>query len=103
MGMFDYYRPKPDIRCSVCGATALDWQGKDGPCALFVWEQGQAAPVDQMASDDCKLPPERRAERRIPARFEFYVQCRCPTSITAVGMTEQGVWTRSELLTQPMR
>ena len=98
MGMFDHYRPKPEIACPVCGASQLEWQGKDGPCALFVWEQGQIAPVDQMASDDCKLPPEKREAWRLPARFEIYARCRCPTFLAAVGVTERGVWTRTELL-----
>jgi hypothetical protein len=99
MGMFDHYRPKPEIACPVCGASGLEWQGKDGPCALFVWEQGEAAPVDQIASDDCKLPPDRRATWRLPARFEIYAQCQCPTFLAAVGVAAGGVWTRTELLT----
>jgi hypothetical protein len=98
MGMFDYYRPMPDIGCPICGATHLEWQGKDGPCALFVWEQGQSGPVEQMASDDCKISPEKRAEWRLPVRFEIYAECQCPTSLAAVGVTEHGVWTRTELL-----
>lgn len=99
MGMFDHYRPKPDNACPVCCASRLEWQGKGGPCGLLVWEQGRAAPVDQMASDDCKLPPDRRAGRRLPDRFEIYAVCRCPTFLAGVGFTEDGVWTRTALLT----
>ena len=96
--MFDHYRPKPDLQCPVCGALGVDWQGKDGPCGLFVWEQGQAAPVDQRVDDECKISAQARAEFRLPARFQIYSDCRCPTSFDAVGFTEQGVWTRTELL-----
>jgi hypothetical protein len=96
--MFDYYRPKPDIQCPVCGAAGLEWQGKSRPCALFVWEQGQAAPVDQLVDDECKISSEARGEVRLPVRFEIYAGCRCPTSLDAVGLTEHGVWTRTELL-----
>ena len=99
MGMFDHYRPKPEIDCPACGASNLKWQGKDGPCALFVWEQGEPAPVEQLASDDCNLPLDRRTIWRLPTRFEIYAQCRCPTFLAAVGVTEQGVWRRTELLT----
>ena len=99
MGMFDYYRPKPDLPCSVCGATQLEWQGKDGPGALFVWEQGQPSPIDQLADDECKISPEDRAAVCLPARFEIYAKCGCPTFLGAVGFTEYGVWTRTELLT----
>jgi hypothetical protein len=98
MGMFDYYNPKPQIACPVCETSNLEWQGKAGPCALFVWEQGQAAPVDQMASEDCRLPAEKRAGFRLPLRFEIYAQCACPTFLNAVGFTEHGFWTQTELL-----
>lgn len=98
MGMFDHYRPKPDIQCPVCGASELDWQGKGGPCALFVWEQGQTAPVEQRVDDECKISIEDRAQVRLPVRFEIYADCRCPTFLDAVGFTEQGVWTRTELM-----
>jgi hypothetical protein len=98
MGMFDHYRPKPDIGCRVCGAAHLEWQGKDGPKALFVWEQGQLAPVGQLVDEECKILPEDRAEVRLPVRFEIYAECRCSTFLGAVGVTEHGVWKRTELL-----
>src|SRR5687768_14382785 len=91
MGMFDYYRPNPDLVCTVCGASDLEWQSKDGPCALFLWEQGQSAPVDQLVDDEWKISPESRAEFRLPVRFEIYAECRCPTFLIAVGFTEHGV------------
>ena len=98
MGMFDYYRPKPDLLCPVCGLSDPEWQGKDGPCALFLWEQGQSSPVDQLVDDECKISLEDRAKVRLPVRFEIYTDCRCPTSLDAVGFSEHGVWTRTELL-----
>lgn len=98
MGMFDYYRPKPDLACSVCGASVLEWQGTDGPCALFVWEQGQSAPVDQLVEDECKISQEDRVEARLPVRFEIYAECRCPTYLVAIGFTEQELWMQTELL-----
>jgi hypothetical protein len=98
MGLFDYYHPKPDIQCPVCGASGLDWQGKDRPNALYVWEQGQSGPVDHLVPDECKWSPEEQAQVRLPFRFEIYAQCKCPTFLEAVGTTEDGVWTRTELL-----
>lgn len=97
MGMFDYYRPMPDLPCPVCGASELEWQGKDGPCGLFVWEQGIAAPVDQFVDDDCKVPPSDRALKRLPSQFDIYAGCQCPTLLQAIGTTDQGVWTKTEL------
>lgn len=99
MGMFGYYIPKPDVSCPACGASNLEWQGKDGPRGLFVWQQGQAAPVDQKVDEECAISLEARAEYRLPSRFEIYTDCDCPTFLTAVGTTEAGAWTRTELLT----
>ena len=96
--MFDHYRPKPDLKCPVCGESGKGWQGKGGPNGLFVWEQGKAEAVDQRVDESSKLRPEARVEFRLPARFEIYTNCECPTPLTAVGFTEQGVWTRTELL-----
>jgi hypothetical protein len=44
------------------------------------------------------VSPEAREEFRLPVRFEIYATCECPTSLDAVGFTESGVWTRTELL-----
>jgi hypothetical protein len=100
MGMYDYYRPNPDPVCPACGASHLEWQSKDGPCALFVWVQGQSAPVDQSVDEECKISAESRAEFRLPVRFEIYAQCGCPTFRYCVGFTDNGVWIRTELLNQ---
>lgn len=59
MGMFDHYRPIPDVRCPVCGADGLDWQGKGGPSARLVWEQGQESPLDQRVDDECRITDAR--------------------------------------------
>gem|GEM_PF-1654159 len=96
--MFDYYRPTPDISCPICKASGLEWQGKYGPCGLFVWEQGQAAPVDQQVDDECQIFPDERGKLRLPVRFEIYAGCNCPTFLVAVGVTEHEVWIRTELL-----
>ena len=66
--------------------------------ALFVWEQGQSAPTDQLVDDECKISFDDRAEVRLPVRFEIYAECGCPTYLQAAGITEHGVWTRVELL-----
>jgi hypothetical protein len=73
MGMFDTYFPRPPLSCPRCGAQLDDFQGKDGPRALFVWLQGVAAPSDQATDDDCKLPVEQREAFRLPAQRSFSV------------------------------
>lgn len=98
MGMFDQYRPLPDLPCPDCLASGLEWQGQEGPCHLFVWEQGQPTPVDQLVPDECRISSADPAEIRLPSRFEIYAECQCPTFLIAVGTTEDGVWTKTALL-----
>jgi hypothetical protein len=98
MGMFDTYFPRPALSCPRCGAPVEDFQGKDGPRGLFVWLQGMAAPSDQVADDDCKLPVEQREAFRLPDRFVIYTHCSvCKLRVEATGFCDQGVWTRCVL------
>ncbi len=100
MGMFDWFEPVPKLWCPVCGRKLEGWQGKHGPCGLFVWRQGQAAPVDQMVTDDVKLSEQDRAKIRLPPRFTFYTEHDpCRPWVIAVGTCEDDVWVRAELVT----
>jgi hypothetical protein len=100
MGMFDEFAPTPAVECPYCGTTLIGWQGKDGPCALFVWRQGLAAPLEQMIDDDCRLPADKMAKVRLPERFRFghpTAGCRyCP--VAGIGRTENGVWVETTLI-----
>jgi hypothetical protein len=96
MGMFDYYRPVPPISCPSCGTPLNEWQGKDGPTALFVWEQGKAAPVDQAVGESMKC--EDPGDWVLPARFIIYAYCEsCRRLVEAVGYSDNEIWTRTEL------
>ena len=75
MGMFDDYIPEPPLTCRACSALLDGFQGKDGPCAMLVWGQGAATPVDQRVDEDCKLAPEKIHAFRLPSRFEIRTQC----------------------------
>jgi len=69
MSLFDYFQPEPPIGCARpgCVGRLQGWQGKhDGHC-LFVWRQGNRAPVDQSVDREIKLPPERLALKHLPA------------------------------------
>src|SRR5689334_17334793 len=100
MGMFDHYEPDPPLACSVCGRRLTGWQGKDGPCALLVWRQGVAAPVDQA------VPEESRGDRsvieslRLPREFEIYAGC-CGGRFFATARcgAPDGVWSTAVLET----
>lgn len=98
--MFDYYKPRPDIACPFCGKKLADWQGKDGPCALLVWTQGVAAPVDQAVSEDARLGPEALAQFRLPNSFMIYTYCCGPHyPVEASCLAPEGVWSSLELVT----
>jgi hypothetical protein len=100
MGMFDTYLPSPSLSCPRCGAPLCDLQGKDGPCGLFVWRQGVAAPADQPVDDECKLPVEKRDAFRLPERFEIYTECsECKLWVNATGVCEDGVWAQCVVAT----
>jgi hypothetical protein len=69
MGMFDYFYPEPAIGCHRpgCAGKLIAWQGKHRGNCLFSWKQGELAPLDQSASEDCKLDPARLSAIRLPA------------------------------------
>jgi hypothetical protein len=99
MGMFDWYQPRPDIRCPQCGAALAGWQGKDGPCGQFQWVAGLASPTTQLVDDECAVPPLERERLRLPDEFSFYTECdSCHQSMRAHGSCSDGLWTRTDLV-----
>ena len=100
MGMFDWYEPDPPLACPVCGQALSEWQGKDGPCALFVWRQGYAAPLRQCVDAEIRLSDDELKHWCLPA--EFWIgssDCACPFEVVAIGRTEHGIWTSTDLIT----
>jgi hypothetical protein len=98
MGMFDYYRPSRPLTCPACGAELRKWQGKDGPCALFIWEQGVPWPIDQDVDDEMRVLPAERHRCRLPKVFVIYsYDCPRHQPIDARCSTENEVWTRTDL------
>lgn len=100
MSLLDHYEPDPPLACPACGAELEGWQGKEGDCAMLVWRQGHAAPVDQEVPDEIKGYPEVIEALRLPEEFEIYTQC-CGEGffITAYCTATQGVWSHTELET----
>lgn len=100
MTMFDWYEPQPALACPVCGQPLHEWQGYDGPCGLLVWRQGLAAAIAQRVDGEVRWSDDERQRRRLPAAFCISsVDCGCPFPVEAIGRTEQGLWTRTELVT----
>lgn len=98
MGLFDYYKPVPDLRCPICDNVLDDWQGKDGACGLFVWQQGVAYPVSQEAGES-NIGELDRKKLRLPEKFQIYKYCEnCPDyQMIAYCKTENEIWSETEI------
>jgi hypothetical protein len=94
--MFDEYLPEVMLACPSCGASSDGWQGKDGPCALFVWQQGKAHPIAQRADE----PLDNASLRSfvLPDSFGFYTRCPNGHFVEAKGRCVDGVWAETTLL-----
>ena len=79
MGLFDWFQPDPPVRCLNCESGVVKgWQEKHSEQGLFVWQQGQSAPVDQPIDSDCRIDEAFRDERRLPkneALSIYYGDC----------------------------
>src|SRR2546428_349732 len=96
MGMFDWYRPCGPVYCPVDGRILDEWQGKDGTCALFLWQEGESCPVDQIVDEECRLDPEDRKRFTLPKRFVIYsYDCPDHYPIEADCFPEDSVWVRT--------
>jgi hypothetical protein len=96
--MFDWYRPIAEFKCPICELRLQEWQGKDGPNALFVWQEGIMAPIGQLVDEEVALPLLQRARARLPERFEIYsYDCPRHQPIFARCEAPDGVWTRTVL------
>lgn len=102
MGMFDSYRPSRPLACPGCGLAIPRWQGKEGPCALFVWKEGTAWPIGQDVDDELQLPISDRQRKRLPKVFTIYsYDCPRHQPVKALCSTDNDVWMRTEV--QPWR
>lgn len=95
--MFDWYRPSGSLKCPRCGTPLREWQGKDGPCSLFVWEQGAAHPVAQETDDEeARWTRQERTRFVLPEPFDIYsYDCPKHQPVEAKCRTRGGVWTET--------
>ena len=97
MGMFDYYEPVPILKCPECLISLREWQGKEGENALFVWRQGERAPIFQRAGD-WNISDENRAKFRLPSKFVIYSHD-CPNHVVvAACVTENETWRTTKIV-----
>lgn len=99
MGMFDYYVPVPTINCPGCGAPLDEWQGKDGPCALMTWKQGEPASTDQPCEDDLIGVPKELLKPHVPQlTFSIHAYCENDGLIYAECQVENGTWAKTTVI-----
>lgn len=96
VGMFDWYQPRA-IACPRCGAALVEWQGKDGPCALFVYREGDAAPVDQRVDDDARIAVTDRARFALSRSVAIYSYDCEHAPVHAIARVVGGVWVETRL------
>ena len=94
MSMFDWYIPEPAVVCPHCGTVLNEWQGKEGPCALFVWQQGRKHPIDQRIDAEVRWAPEELTRFELPERIVIYkhaVRNAINPLVTVLGLALPGL------------
>ena len=99
MGMFDVYEPVPELTCPSCSTPLRNWHGKEGPRVCFVFRQGESDAIGTALDG----PPEYRKLHgepvRLPPAFRIYSHdCPRHRPIYALCGSEEGVWTRTEVI-----
>ena len=99
MGMFDHYEPDPVLHCPRCNAELSDWQGKDGPCFLLSWKQGEKYPVQNRMVGQERNGPAVRRPCTLPEFFDIHTSCRqCEQWVDAECRGENYVWIETIVL-----
>lgn len=97
MGMFDHFEPVPPIE--VDGVVLSGWQGKAGPCALYIWRQGKASPIEHAVDQEWKEKPAVVAGIRLP-EGESLIYTTHPNDkrwINAAILVRNGTWVETRL------
>lgn len=76
----------------------MRWQGKDGPCVLFVWRQGEPHPTRHDVDADARADVDRLADFTLPDDFRFWTTCPNGHDLEASGRCVDGVWSATDLL-----
>src|SRR5689334_15665605 len=100
MSMFDTYRPAGTKHCPVCGTKLENWQGKDGPCALFIWVEGMRSPLGQEIEDEeVKWPEGDLGRFSLPEKFIIYsYDCPSHQPVEAECSCVDGIWSKTSIL-----
>jgi len=99
MSLFDWYRPREQLCCPLDGHPLVEWQGKDGPRGLFVWQEDSRNPVDQLITDEeVRWPLDERDRFLLPRAFRIYsYDCPQHQPVDALCSTQDDVWNSTVL------
>jgi hypothetical protein len=102
MGLFDWYVPTDELKCPICTVVLREWQGKDGPSALFVWRQGVTSAIAQDPGD-ASIAEVERAVFRLPSSFEICSN-ECSHHVIAGGSCDGETWAKTDVVAaRPIR
>ena len=93
--MFDEYQPVGQFQCPICSEPVDGWQGKEGPCALVRWVEGQRLPVETVEEQARDAAFMTRFQ--LPARFVIYTYCSKDHEVVADCECEAGVWSSTRV------
>jgi hypothetical protein len=96
MGMFDLYLPAGPPTCPIDGISLVNWQGKDGPNALLVWQEGYKHPASQAVSEEVRLSGVELKKFTLPDTFHIS-STDCAHFWLATCTTRDGVWSSTEI------
>ncbi|MCC7542819.1 MAG: transposase [Deltaproteobacteria bacterium] len=98
MGMFDWYEPAGVDECPLCRSLLGGWQGKEGPCGLYVFRQGHRIPIEQRVDPGSRgLDSVMLASRLPEGTCEIYCECERGHDWSALATVRDGVWTDTRL------
>lgn len=92
MGLFDTYIPRPPVNCPLCGEEIPDFQGKDGPCGLLTFTQGEEIPFDEFFEEGLWRDYLPRESEEKPDDFELHTFDSNRHWIEARGVVKDGKW-----------
>lgn len=95
MGFFDWYEPSGEFCCATCGKWLDEWQGTGAACGMFVWRQGEAAPVSQQVDNEVAIDPTDREKLRIPDGSVIYSFCEDHHQSWSTCIVWEGTWVRT--------
>ena len=96
--MHDYYNPIPELIDPNTNEVLEDWQGKDGPCALFIWEQNKINPIDQFGDEDIKLSKDELNNFYLPKKFIIYTTNSKGDFLFANCECKNKIWKKTKLI-----